>query len=101
MEPAGEEHRLIEIAPPFALGLLASSALVWVGVRRFRRAAWGQAWFLAERRWILWRYHRTGDGRRYDPDRNPEVALLGPEIAPAVRAPTPGPHPPAAPPTYN
>ena len=37
---------------------------------------WGNAWFLAERRWVLWRYHRTRDGRRYPPDRNPEVALL-------------------------
>ncbi len=70
-----------------ALTLLVSP-LAWMIARRFRHAAWGQAWFLAERRFVLGRYRHTRDGRHYDPARNPEVARILGEVPATTKART-------------
>lgn len=70
------------------LVVIAMLPFVWLAAQRFRRATWGRDWFLAERRWVVGRYHRTRDGRTYHPNRNPEVARLEGSDYPDAEIPT-------------
>lgn len=76
---------MADLVPVLALVLIAAP-FAWTGARRFRHASQGQAWFLAERRFLLRRYRHIDDGRRYHPARNPEVARLLDEEAVSVQA---------------
>jgi hypothetical protein len=64
-------------ALPWSLLALGLVALAWPTVRRFRQAQRGETALLDARRRVLRSYRTQRDGRVYDPERNPELALLG------------------------